>query len=268
MGETESVSFLELVLAGMLGMFVLAMGVVFFFITYQRRLFKQKQENQQLESDYQQELLRATIRSQEKERNRIGKDLHDEVGALLTTSGLYLSQMNSGISEEKFTQLKSKISTLLEETVSSVRSISHDLKPVLLENFGLLEAMTSVVDRLNQSNMITAILVHDVKGNIDKDQELDWYRILNELISNTLKHARASAIEINISGWSQSLKVEYKDDGIGFIDDKKKLYGLGLRNIESRLKLMNGTIEFKTGTTQGIHLLMTSSTQPQQEKDD
>ena len=100
MYEPKTFSDTELLVGAMAGMLLLALGLILFFFAYQKRILRQQKEHQQKEAEYQQQLMRANLLSQEKERNRIGKDLHDEVGAMLTTSRLYFRHLEQGGSPE------------------------------------------------------------------------------------------------------------------------------------------------------------------------
>ncbi len=263
MGETTAITNSEFILVGMLGMFLLALGVVFFFLAYQRRIIKQQKEHQAKEAEYQQQLLRANLLSQEKERNRIGKDLHDGVGAMLTTAKLYFRHLDQEVAPEKFTELKEKAFGLLDETMVSVRRVSHDLRPIVLERLGLVEAIANTVDQINESGEITIEFKHSEEVASDKEYQLNWYRIIQELITNTLKHAGAKVISIDLKGTAEQLQVVYQDDGVGLGEGSEPHTGLGIQNIESRLGLMGGTLEFLEKENSGICLRMTSDLKPQ-----
>lgn len=258
MNNVQGTSVLELVLGGMLIMLILSLGVILFFITYQKRLLKQQTEHQQKEAGYQQQLLRANIRSQEKERNRIGKNLHDEVGAMLTTAKLYFRHLEQEASKEKFSELKEKVFDLLDGTIASVRRVSHDLRPVVLETLGLEEAVANIRDQLNASGEIEMKFTSKLNGEMDREYQLNWYRIIQELVNNTLRHAEASCIEISMIGRGDELRVVYKDNGIGISTSDQSKIGLGLSNIESRLSLMHGAMNFKE-PKKGVAFELTSS---------
>ena len=260
MGETSEVIDLGIIIYGMLGMFILALGVVFFFLTYQKRLFKQQQAHQQKEAEHQQQLLRANFLSQEKERSRIGKDLHDEVGAMLTTSKLYFQHLNQQVNEEKFEEIKAKTMGLLDETMTSVRRVSHDLRPVVLERLGLVEAITNMVDQLNASEQIQVSFHANSNVAIHKEFALNWFRIIQELLNNTLKHAKH--IDVHLRTVSNAIVLNYADDGIGLPKNGKVMTGLGMQNIESRLNLMNGQLEIKSKAGEGLEMQLSSELQP------
>jgi len=261
MSETSGLSSSELLLAAMAGMFLLALGLVFFFLAYQRRLLKQQQEHQAKESAYQQQLIRANLLSQEKERNRIGKDLHDSVGAMLTTAKLYFRHLDKKSTAEKFDELKEKALELLDETMISVRRVSHDLRPIVLERLGLVEAISNTVAQVNQSKEMVIDFRYRIDQEIDKEYQLNWYRIVQELINNTLKHAQADRVDISISMHQNQLVLKYSDNGVG-IKEKNLTTGLGLQNIASRLNLMNGTLTLQEKSENGVKMLLISDVKP------
>ncbi|MHA7056737.1 sensor histidine kinase [Aquimarina sp. M1] len=245
MGESEEAITLKIIIIGMVVIFLLSLSVIMFFIIYQRRLLAQQKKHQKAESDYQKELLKTSIQSQEAERARIAKELHDDVGAMLTTTKLYIGQITPGLAPEELTAIAGKISGFFDDMIHSVRSISQDLRPVVLEKLGLIEAIDSLVQTVQDSGKINISFIDNTAHRIVKTKELNLYRIIQELITNTLKHAEASEIKIEMRNQEEKLMIVYQDNGKGL--DKKQLHhrkGLGLKNIESRLSVLSGTISF------------------------
>jgi len=243
----------SILLAGMTGLFALAMGYVVIFILYQRRMIARDLERQKLETDHQKKMLQAIIENQEAERKRVAHDLHDEVGALLTASKLYFNQLSPGRAEEQLVVISGKVNLLFDEMMTSIRRISHDLRPIVLENFGLLEAIEDVQQKVGASG-IAVDFTHQLTFSIHRDGEVMLYRIIQELISNTLKHARASRIAIHMEEFSDRMELVYSDDGIGF-QSLGAHQGLGLKSIESRLSLLEGNLQRKQ-TAKGVHLVI------------
>ncbi|WP_298547211.1 sensor histidine kinase [uncultured Aquimarina sp.] len=245
MGESEEAITLKIIIIGMVVIFLLSLSVIMFFIVYQRRLLAQQKKHQKTESDYQKELLKTAIQSQEEERTRIAKELHDDVGAMLTTTKLYIGQIEPELSPEELTGIADKIGGFFDDMIQSVRSISQDLRPVVLEKLGFLEAIDSLVQTIKDSGKIKISFVNNTTQPIAKTKELNIYRIIQELITNTLKHAEASDIKIEMKNQNDSLIIVYEDNGKG-LDQKQLQYrkGLGLKNIESRLSVLSGTISF------------------------
>ncbi|MCE7996095.1 MAG: sensor histidine kinase [Roseivirga sp.] len=256
MGETSEVNLVEIILIGMLGMFLLGFAVVAFFIVYQRRLLKQQEANQQIKEEYQKNLLRASVDSQEKERQRIAEALHDEVGALITTSKLHIGQIKPDTPEAKLTERLSSATDILTETLQSVRQISLNLKPPVLEALGLVAAIRSLIQKINTSGKVEISCSGPDELMVPAEESLGCYRIVQELLQNGLKHAQATEIELDIQQIGRSIQIDYQDNGIGFDFDKMASSdkGLGLRNIQSRLNLLNGTISAQNRPDGGTHL--------------
>lgn len=261
MGETSQISAEQLLIGSMLGMFLLSLSIVIFFVMYQRRLLKQQEVHLKKEADYQQKLLRANFQSQEKERNRIGKDLHDEVGALLTTTKLYFQHLDQKTEVERFSEIKGKAFSMLEETMHTVRRVSHDLRPVVLERLGLVEAILNVVDKVNDSEQVEVVFRHSLTTEPDTEYALNWYRIIQELINNTLKHANASQINLEFKVIGEELVLKYTDNGVGLKEDSDTKNGLGLQNIRSRIGLMQGELELKENVP-GFEIILKSQLRP------
>ncbi|WP_438426020.1 sensor histidine kinase [Aquimarina macrocephali] len=245
MGEPEEAVALKVIIIGMVVIFLLSLSVIIFFILYQRRLLAQQQKHQKIESDYQKELLKTSIISQEEERSRIAKELHDDVGAMLTTTKLYFGQITPELPPEELIGIAKKMSSFFDDMIQSVRSISQDLRPVVLEKLGLIEAIQSLVQTINDSGKISVHFKNNTIKTIAKSKELNLYRIIQELITNTLKHAEASVIGVELKNEKSSLIILYEDDGKG-LEQKNLLHkkGLGLKNIESRLSILSGNIHF------------------------
>ncbi|WP_271765528.1 sensor histidine kinase [Aquimarina algiphila] len=245
MVESEQEITLKIIIIGMVVIFLLSLSVIIFFILYQRRLLAQQQKHQKIESDYQKELLKTSILSQEEERTRIAKELHDDVGAMLTTTKLYFGQITPELPPDELKDIAKKTSGFLDDMIHSVRSISQDLRPVVLEKLGLIEAIQSLVQTINESGKIAAGFQNNTVKTIIKTKELNIYRIVQELVTNTLKHAEATTIKIQLKNDKNVLVILYEDDGKGLKGENmlhKK--GLGLKNIESRLSVLSGTSQF------------------------
>jgi signal transduction histidine kinase len=233
--------------------FILSMGLVFlltvfvilFFIRYQRRLLAQQEARLKAEADYQRDLLKTTINSQEAERNRIAKELHDEIGAMLTTTKLYSGQINSELEEDALQTVTEKMNLLFDDMIQNTRRISQDLRPVILEKLGLVEGIESLVDTINESGKIEISFIQSEVNFADKQRELNLYRIIQELLNNTLKHAEATEVQISLKGMGAVSKLTYRDNGKG-IDHShlKHKKGIGIKNIESRVSILSGNIKY------------------------
>lgn len=241
---------------GTMGMLVLVIGLVIFIIFHQRKVLRYQVQLQRLEQAQQKLLLNASIRLQEEERQRIAADLHDDAGPLLATARLYLSE--NLVNQDRATQLQSIYQTrqILDDTIQLVRNISHSLMPPTLKNFGLESAINDLFQKISGSGSINASSrFHDYKDRLKPDRELIIYRIVQELIANTLKHSNSSFIHLTQNMHGNDFVLRMHHDGRGLVQtDFEKLtksnIGLGLKNITSRLKVAQGKIFFEKDPSQ------------------
>ncbi|MBL7110379.1 MAG: PAS domain S-box protein [Bacteroidales bacterium] len=206
-------------------------------------------------------ILNAILEAEEKEKERFAKDLHDGIGPLLTSIEIYINIIQSGkVSNAEKQKLLNYIKGLASEASLSVKEISNNLRPSVISRFGLIAAINSMCEKLNSTGVIKVSLV---SGNfsdqgISKDIEVTIYRIVNELINNTLKHASAKKISIYFTRDNECLLLNYSDDGIGFNfqetykSDTHK--GMGLSNIISRVNAINGTCRFNSTQESGTEV--------------
>ncbi|HUQ96283.1 MAG TPA: histidine kinase [Chitinophagaceae bacterium] len=241
---------------GTLGMLVLVIGLVIFIIFHQRKVLRYQLQMQRMEHAQQKLLLNASIRLQEEERQRIAADLHDDAGPLLATARLYLSE--NLVNQDKATQLQAIYQTrqILDDTIQLVRNISHSLMPPTLKNFGLESAINDLFQKISGSGSINASSrFHDYKDRLKAEKELIVYRIVQELIANTLKHSNSSFIHLTQNMHGNDFVLRMHHDGRGLVQtDFEKLtksnIGLGLKNITSRLKVAQGKIFFEKDASQ------------------
>ena len=230
----------------------LASLVAIFVVTYQKRIAAQKLQMQQLENERNQQLLKATIEGQERERKRLAKDLHDGIGSLLSGLKLNLSFQvrNADTTPEQINFLK-EARDMIEEGMITVRRISHNLLPATLENFGLTEALKECIEPLQKTGEINFTLTVEGNRRLDHEAELGLLRVLQEMLSNTLKHAQASQVHIQMAFSKTALSITYQDNGIG-MEATATEKGLGLKNIMSRLQALGGEITLSTTSDRGF----------------
>jgi two-component system, NarL family, sensor kinase len=241
---------------GTIGMLVLAIGLVVFIVFHQRRVIKYQMQLQKLEDEQQKILLNASIRWQEEERQRIAADLHDDAGPLLATARLYLNE--NLVHQDINTQLQSIFSAkqIIDDTIQLIRNISHSLMPPTLKNFGLESAVNDLFQKLSGSGSINASSrFHDYRTRLRPEQELLIFRVIQELVNNILKHSNASFIHVTQNYYDNKFYIHINHDGRGITQsdfDKlnKSAIGLGLKNIQSRIKVLQGEISFEKDLSQ------------------
>lgn len=241
---------------GTIGMLALTIGLIVFIIFHQRKVIKYQMSLQKLEYEQQKMLLNASIKLQEEERQRIAADLHDDAGPLLATARLYLNE--NLVNMDKTTQLQSiyNAKQIIDDTIQLIRNISHSLMPPTLKNFGLESAVNDTFQKISGSgNLNASSRFHDYKERLPTDNELIVFRVIQELINNILKHSNASFIHLtqNTNGNKFYIRMHHDGKGMTQADFErltKSSSGLGLKNIQSRLKVLQGRIFFEKDPSQ------------------
>jgi len=233
-----------LVIVAMLGTVLLVVSFVLLLFRNQHKLLQQKEKLQAAEIEHQKQLLRTVIESQEAERQRIGRDLHDDVGTALSglrmTIDRFALQRNG---QAPLDQLTTNSKTIIDNIIVHVRNISHNLSPEIMNINTPSEAVEELCAMINELNRISVSLCNQaapVLDAFDLTTALVVYRVLEELINNTIKHAGANAIVISISQANNQLIIDYRDNGIGMPPAAAIKKGRGLQNIESRLSIVRG----------------------------
>lgn len=247
------------ILIASLAMVIMAVFVIVFIIYYQRKRLEQEKNLRDVEKNYQRMLLDTALNSEEAERRRIAQDLHDDIGTMLSLTKLSLNQlyknMNRDDSRSEFTLHKAQ--SLVEETIIHVRRITRDLVPTTLEQFGLVAAIEEFIHRLSDNLSLTVHFQCDAENipRLAPKVELALYRIMQELVNNAIKHANCDEIEIDLHLDKGKLELQVTDNGKGFDTppkDSGQPEGLGLRNIESRLSVINGAVYYQKPGVRGL----------------
>lgn len=224
---------------------------------FQKRLRNQENINHQQEKEkllQEQELkeMSALIKGQDFERNRIAKDLHDGVAGDLAGIKLLLAKENVDLNNKNLEKIQENLSDVFRE----IREISHNLsinnlKEKNLRNL-LLDLETSYRKR-NEFNFDVHIYPENAVDDISEPQKINIYRVLQELLNNISKHAKATEVELSINRHLDDLNIIITDNGVGFSMDKK---GVGLKNIQERLEIISGEIHIQSNTNKGTSILI------------
>ncbi|MEO6917016.1 MAG: ATP-binding protein [Chitinophagaceae bacterium] len=237
-------------LMGTFGMLTLAIGMIVFIIFHQRRVIRYQIEFRKMEETQQQMLLTASIRMQDEERQRLAADLHDDAGPLLATARLYLNDNLVNQDKEVQSEHISGAKSIIDDTIQLIRNISHSLMPPTLKNFGLESAMNDSLNKIGTAGSIsTSCKFFDYNDRLDLETEQIIYRVMQELLNNILKHSRANFIHVSQDISGDAFCLHLKHDGKGLTQEiyetqTKSSGGLGLKNIQSRLKVLAGKISF------------------------
>lgn len=239
------------ILIATLGMLIMVIFVIAFVIYYQKKQIQQQKKLRDVEKEHQRILLETALNSEEAERRRIAQDLHDDIGTMLSLTKLSINQLSKAITKDNAHSSPDlqKARSLLDDTIVQVRRITRDLVPTTLEHFGLAAAIEEFINRLENSSSLTVQFYCDADRvpRLTPKVELALYRITQELVNNAVKHSQCSTIDILLNATINRLDLHVIDDGTGFDATtmrESSQAGLGLRNIESRLSVINGKIAY------------------------
>lgn len=222
------------------------------FIFNQRKKYQYQKDVQSLREQQQNQLIEAAVRSEEMERHRIAETLHDEVGAILSSSRLHIENIKTATLDKRDKELHEKGKELLDEGLKLVRNISHNLHSNILKEFGLNEAIRHFFNMTVKGTLIkTETDLDPAYKTRYAENDISIYRMIQELLNNILKHAHPKEIKIHSKLTSENLLITIKHDGLGitqkqFEELRYKKDGLGLKNIQNRVILIKGTIFFSS----------------------
>ncbi len=260
-------SILIIFLIGTAAMLFMAAAIILFIVFYQKRVLSEQLKQRALEVQYQQQMLLAQMESQESERKRVAKDLHDDVGLMLQA----LRATTLAILQQAPDEDRKEVQQMVTEITETVRRICWDLMPTIIESFGLAEAVKEMCQRLSARG--TVAVAFSAQGNpsfIKKNKEMLLYRMVQETVGNALKHAKANAIEVKFLWTENRLQINVLDDGIGF--DLKSVkartmrgHGLGLLSLENRASLLPASLTFENDFPQGTYVSVTYPIPPHEQ---
>jgi signal transduction histidine kinase len=237
---------------------------VWFFLQRQKYLKKLKNEeiaNMRTEQELKE--LNAMMHGQEEERNRIASDLHDRLGARL--SSIKLLFQNGADEQEN----KQRVLSFIDEAIKETREISHNLSTDMLSRFGIKTALQDTMRSINESDKLEAELsIMGVEERWPLEIERNVYYVLLELINNTLKHAEATHIMVQLSQLDDEINVFYEDNGKGFKISQEEYKGMGMRSIQARMSAVKGRIFVNSKPGEGLNAVITIPLKESQKVDD
>lgn len=234
---------------------VLISIIILISLLFIKRLFNIQKQLDDLRKQNETRVLSAIIRTEEKERQHFAKELHDGLGPLLSSVKMAISSTRYPAPQNQ--EILTNAEKLIDESILTLKEVSNNLSPHVLNNFGLLKAIKSFINKLNAIDHIQIKL----NSNIDNKRfaynvEVVLYRVCCELLSNTMKYATANNIYIDLIANNSTITLEYIDDGIGFdMKSNEKIgKGMGFANIQSRIKSLNGSYSIYSAPNEGVHV--------------
>ena len=263
MAELQTSEVVNIIIIGSMGMLILCVGFAVFIALYQRRMFQEQEKRRIMDLEFQNKMIQLQIDSTETERKRIAADLHDSIGSLLWAAKLNIAFL--GRSVDFSGELKDSYSEtmrMLDQSVDSVRRISWELTPEAFNHTGLASSIKEFCTRLDGKGQK---VIYEESGRSvfwKDDRALMVYRIVQELVNNAVKHAKATIIRVRLKWSAQALDVEVSDDGIGFVLNDKVRSGVGWWNITNRSNKIGAKLLVKEDTPKGAAIELTVPLEP------
>jgi signal transduction histidine kinase len=237
-------------IAMMIFIILFSISMVVFFLLSRKRITLSDLEVRDTKIKAQEDILAITLQTQEKERRRIARELHDEISAKLNVISLntdLLSDDTLDGTERKL--LLSRIQNATSKTLENARRLAHDLLPPVLERFGLCQALSELAASVHNKKLQVTFECKWDESHISAIDQLHIYRIVQELFNNTIKYSKAQQIELKLTE-NTNRQLVYKDNGIGFQETNS--IGLGMSNINSRVAILKGIMTLETSKDQGV----------------
>ncbi|MBS1634938.1 MAG: sensor histidine kinase [Bacteroidetes bacterium] len=256
--ETEKGYIKTIVIMAVLALLVLLSISAYLF--YRKKQVQQKAELDAEIGRQKEARTRAVIDAEEKERRRIAQDLHDGVGQLLSAAKLNLSNLESKVkpaTPEEQDALHNAIS-LVDDSVKEVRTVSHNMMPNTLIKMGLASAVREFIGKLgNQPSLRVDLEIVGLDERLEPQLETVLYRVIQEVVNNIIKHAKASQISMQLIRHDKELSFMIEDNGIGFDTSKLETFeGIGLKGIQSRIEFLNGSVHFDSQPGRGTTVIV------------
>jgi signal transduction histidine kinase len=205
-------------------------------------------------------VLNAIITTEETERKRFAKDLHDGLGPLLSTIKMSLSALSPKVTDSSGVEILTNATHVVNESISTIKEISNNLSPHVLTNLGVASAIRTFAAKVNAARDVVIDFHTNMQGvRFDTDKEVVIYRAACELINNAIKHSGASKIEIDLNKHEKIITLQYLDNGRGFDTSRlsdEEPSGMGLPNIETRVRSVDGVFVIESSRGKGTSALI------------
>ena len=237
--------------------FSVFLTLVLFFYFSRKKIVKIAVEKKNQEIHYQKEILQSVIQTQEEERMRIAQDLHDDISSKLNIVSLNTHLLKTpNLSEAEFAEITNNIVSLTKKALENSRRIAHDLLPPVFEKFGLHAAIEELVLEFSTAKNVQINYENELEFSaLEVNKQLHIFRILQELLNNSMRHGKATSISITFVSKNHQNTCVYTDNGVGFnTNSGNKKRGIGMQNIESRVNFLGGNINVQSEINKGVQI--------------
>lgn len=235
-------------------------------VMYAHKLFKYIERLNRQRQMLNRRILTAVLRTEEKARSRFSKELHDGLGPLLSSAKMSLTALSREEGNPEQREIIDNTTYVINEAIRSLREISNNLSPHVLNDFGLARGVQNFIDKSAAMHEVKIRFTTNLRSErFDTDVEVILYRVICELINNSLKHAACSAINLSLSQNGRELTLDYTDNGRGFNPEAMLDCGMGLSNIDSRVNSLGGTFEIVSSKGKGMRATIRVNTSAESE---
>ena len=235
---------ITIILVGSTFFLLVAVGIIVLLLIYQKKQLQFILEKRELSSQFQKELLTTRLEAQEETLNQLSREMHDNVGQLLSSAKLLIGVTRRGLATP-MEELQ-----LAEETVAKaineLRAMSKSLNRDWLEKFNFIENLNAEADRINATKEFEMALHHPETIHLPSEHQLVLFRIVQEVFQNSLKHGKASQIKISVVQHENLVYVEVADNGKGFDVADTSRVGVGMINIKNRAQMLGGSAQWQS----------------------
>lgn len=256
--KEKQAAFKNLLIAGIIG-FTLLLTIAGYLFFRKKQIQQKAELNEEIAK--QKELrTKLIIEAEEKERRRIAQDLHDGVGQILSAAKLNLSGLESKITlttKDEKDAFKNALD-LIDDSVKEVRIVSHNMMPNTLIKMGLASAIREFITKIGSvPNLKIDLEIVGLDARLNENTETVLYRVIQEVVNNIIKHAKANTISLQLVKHDKELTIMIEDNGIGFDAENINAFdGIGLKNIISRIEFLNGTVHFDSNPGRGTNVVI------------
>ena len=246
------------IITGIIIFLVITATVIFILLFYQKKKFQHRQQITNIEKKFSEELLKSQLEVQEQTFNNISQEIHDNVGQVLSLAKVQINIMNESetMSKEMLNEVKENVG----KAMTDLRDIAKSLNSERIRSLSVHSAAHNEAERINKSGVSQVIIsVEGEEKKMNEQKKLILFRIIQESLQNSIKHANASLINIEFRYLADSLQVTIKDNGKGFDTEEaiKNNSGLGLLNIKTRAALTGGSSTIDSIINEGTTINIT-----------
>jgi signal transduction histidine kinase len=220
---------------------MVAIFVIMYVLYFNKRKSRLILENNNLRQEFEKQLLQSRIEVQEQTFRQLGKELHDNVGQLLSSSTILLGLTERAMEKPPATLLTANATIC--QAIGELRSLSKSLDKDWLQRFSFADNLQAEINRINTSEALCAELTNDIQIELNSEEQIILFRIVQEAIQNSIKHGNPTRVSISLTKKEKGTLIIVKDNGHGF-DTSEISNGMGLSNMKQRVDILKGTISW------------------------